>query len=1169
MVIFTQNNLKTLEKRYLLRDSNNKIIETPYQLFDRVVNTICGKDDTNKQLKQNILEMMHDLRFLPNTPTLMNAGTTNMLSACFVINIDDTLESIVHDAGWQQAFIHKMGGGVGMNFSKLRPKGDVISTTGGITTGVLGFLPIFNELSESIRQGGKRDGANMGILSISHPEIEDWILAKVGNDKFKNFNLSILIDDKFMRTLKEDGDWALHFNGKTYKTLKAKYLFNLIATSAHSCGCPGVIFVDEINKNNPLANIMTIDCTNPCVTEDTWIMTTSGPNQVKNLINEKFTAVVNGYSKDPILLDEYKSNGFFKTGEKDVYLIKTFEGFEVKLTEDHLVLIGNIKSSKFKKVKELTPEDTIVINDHYNGNISSWEGYGYSEREGYLLGLLIGDGHINKEGIYHLQTWGESDGAKNIRTIAYNYEKTFCHRSDFEGWYPINRKDTNDINRCYDMKCVSLRKICQKLNVTYENKIITPEIEKCSYDFCKNVIKGLFDSDATVNKDKMSIELSQSNINMLKTVQRILLRFGIYSIIYENRRHEQDRMMPDGKGGSKEYHCKAQHGLGIIGTNAYKYYNKIGFNDSDKTKKLENNIKNWKGKKIEDFSATIKEIIYIGKKEVYDATIANIHSFDGNGFILHNCGEMPLYVGYYNNELIAESCNLGSLNLSKYCTRKTTESFKYEFDTQQYINDIHNAVEFLDLVIDANKYPFDFIDKGTKLTRKIGLGTTGLSECLIKLRIEYGSKESIKFIEKIFEILQRESHKKSEELGKIKNYYPIYYNTDVKATLPARRNLFTTTIAPNGTTGRFMAGHPYSSGIEPPPAICMSSNIIESKIEDGIHPLLIEILKERIKYNPETIYDIDDILQKIKENGKSIQYIEEIPKDIRNLFKVAEEISIEDHIKIQSAVQKYIDNAVSKTINMPNSATIDDVKKAYTLAHENHCKGVTIYRDKCKDHQVFESTTKATKTVPIKSCPCPIEDLSPRPEILGSLSFTKKTACNTLFITPTYLGDTENSTLEALISSNGGCVAMRNGLAITISVYQRLLEMIDPTIAKKGLEILTSHLQKISCQTCIKGIEVQKHKENVKHPIDAISCPAAVGDVLKYMLDHKVETFIDGKLFTEEVNKKCFNIDFICKDENLNLSTSKRKCPECGNTLLFKQEGCMNDSCICGWGGCN
>ncbi len=187
MVKFTENNMKTLEKRYLLKDENGKIIETPDQLFDRVVNTVCGSSKVNKELKSNILEMMHDLRFLPNTPTLMNAGTTNMLSACFVVNIDDTLESIVHDAGWQQAYIHKMGGGVGMNFSKLRPKGDLIKTTGGVTTGVLGFLPIFNELSESIRQGGKRDGANMGLLSIHHPEIEDWIKAKVNNNKFRNF----------------------------------------------------------------------------------------------------------------------------------------------------------------------------------------------------------------------------------------------------------------------------------------------------------------------------------------------------------------------------------------------------------------------------------------------------------------------------------------------------------------------------------------------------------------------------------------------------------------------------------------------------------------------------------------------------------------------------------------------------------------------------------------------------------------------------------------------------------------------------------------------------------------------------------------------------------------------------------------------------------------------
>ena len=942
MVKFTENNMKTLEKRYLLKDVNGKTIETPDQMFDRVINTVCG--DSNNELKSNILEMMHDLRFLPNTPTLMNTGTTNMLSACFVINIDDTLKSIVHDAGWQQALIHKMGGGVGMNFSKLRPKGDLISTTGGVTTGVLGFLPIFNELSESIRQGGKRDGANMGILNISHPEIEDWIKAKVGNNRFRNFNLSVLIDDKFMRAVESDSEWALHFNGKIYKTVKAKYLFNLICDSSYKCGCPGVIFVDEINRNNPLKDLMWIDTTNPCVTGDTEVLTPNGVSRADSLNVGDMIKVTH----DQIFpIKKIEING-----DMTVFEIQFDNNPSIKVTKSHQFLVNK--------------PDCV-----------------------YADGTMI-----------------------NI------------------GFLPL------------------------------ENIKVGDKIRKFDYKF-----------------------------------------------------------------------------------------------------------------------ATVTSITKCQNETVYDIFEPRTDTWITNNLISRGCGEIPAFVGYYNGELIAESCNLGSQNLSKYCIPDEKHHGCYMFEMTQFVLDIHNAVEFLDLVIDANNYPFDFIDKGTKLTRKIGLGVTGLSECLIKLRMEYGSEKSIKFIENVFETLQIESHKASENIGRKKGYFPL--SNLVTDEYSTRRNLCTTCIAPTGTIGRFMLGHPYSSGIEPPPAICMSSNIIDSKIEDGIHPLLIDMLKQSTQKGDEQW--LENVIKKIKNNGKSIQHLTEIPVNIRKLFKVAEEISIEEHIKVQSTVQKYIDNAVSKTINMNNSATIDDVKKAYLLAYKTHCKGVTIYRDNCKDHQVFEASNM--QSISAKNSIWepnlePIEDLTPRPLILGALSFTKRTSCNTLFINPTYHGDMVKSALEAFVDTNGGCVAMRNGISITVSVYQRILETINPNISRKALDIVMTHLESIKCQVCLKQMEAEKHKSNIKHPVDSVSCPSALASAMRFMLNHKVETFIDGKPLTEYIS--------IHKNKNINekpilimseidkgvvkavLDINKRKCPDCGNINLLKQEGCMNESCLnCGWGGCS
>lgn len=724
---FNKNSIEILNKRYLIKNETGDIIESPEEMLERVVNVVC--DD--EILKSKMLEMMSDLRFLPNTPTLMNAGTSNMMSACFGIPIEDSLENIIHEAGWQQALIHKMGGGVGMNFTNLRPIGDLISSTGGITSGVLGFMEVFNTLSEVIRQGGKRDGANMAILSISHPEIESFVVSKIKNTRFRNFNLSVLITNEFMDALYKNKDWNLIFNGKIYKTVKAKDLFDLICSAAWECGCPGIVFEDTIAKSNPLDNIMHINTTNPC-------------------------------------------------------------------------------------------------------------------------------------------------------------------------------------------------------------------------------------------------------------------------------------------------------------------------------------------------------------------------------------GELPVFVGKYEGELIAESCNLGSLNLSKYVENK-------KFNCDKFKEDIKNAVEFLDCVIDKNQYPFEFINKGTKLTRKIGLGITGLHESMVKMEIPYSSEESINYIESVMMVLKETSHKKSEELGKIKGNYPLSSKCKIK-----RRNLFTTCIAPTGTISRLMLGHPFSSGIEPPYALSMKSYIIDSEINDGIYPILIEKLKEKGIYSK--------IIS--KKIGKSIQNIEEIPEDIKKLFLTAEEIPPEHHIRIQSTIQKYVDNAVSKTINMRNNSTVEDVSKAFIIAWKSKCKGITIYRDNSKDKQVFESKHSV--------------DLEPRESVLEAMSFRKRTGCSTLFITLTKKNGKDGA-LETFInrsSEKGGCQGLQDGLAITISLYNRYLESISHEHAMNALKLVTEHLLKKTCRSSEIAIEKQKCSGK-KCSIDSLSCPNALAQCLKFMLDKNID---------EPMGKKC---------------------PECGEETL-KKEGCMNNSCPnCGWGGCS
>lgn len=266
------NSLNVLKSRYLKRDENKNIIETPKELFQRVAGHIVKAEENYKskysksQIEETFFNLMKNLDFLPNSPTLMNAKTKiGQLSACFVLPVNDSIEEIF-DTLKYMAIIHKTGGGTGFNFSRLRPKDDLVNTTKGNASGPLSFMEIFDKATEVIVQGGRRRGANMGIIRCDHPDIIDFVEAKINNNKFSNFNLSVGITEKFMNAVLKNDNFDL-INPKTNKkqiTIKAKELFDIIASSAWHIGDPGLIFLDEINKNNPTPDLGNIEATNPC-----------------------------------------------------------------------------------------------------------------------------------------------------------------------------------------------------------------------------------------------------------------------------------------------------------------------------------------------------------------------------------------------------------------------------------------------------------------------------------------------------------------------------------------------------------------------------------------------------------------------------------------------------------------------------------------------------------------------------------------------------------------------------------------------------------------------------------------------------------------------------------------------------------------------------------------
>ncbi|MGB9732926.1 MAG: vitamin B12-dependent ribonucleotide reductase [Candidatus Micrarchaeia archaeon] len=269
------NSLVVLAARYLLKNEEGKIVETPKQLFTRVANAIASVESRYGASEEDIAKLagefynvMTRFEFMPNSPTLMNAGTRlGQLSACFVLPVGDSIVEIFDAVKWA-ALVHQSGGGTGFSFSRLRPSGDIVRSTGGVASGPISFMKVFDAATEQIKQGGKRRGANMGVLRVDHPDILNFIVAKEKEGVLENFNISVAVTEAFMQALAKDEEYSLinPRNNKEVGKLNARAVWNLMTTMAWRSGDPGVIFIDRMNStySNPVPKYGPIESTNPC-----------------------------------------------------------------------------------------------------------------------------------------------------------------------------------------------------------------------------------------------------------------------------------------------------------------------------------------------------------------------------------------------------------------------------------------------------------------------------------------------------------------------------------------------------------------------------------------------------------------------------------------------------------------------------------------------------------------------------------------------------------------------------------------------------------------------------------------------------------------------------------------------------------------------------------------
>ena len=916
------NAIKVLEKRYLLKDTDGNVIETPKQLFRRVARAIALADifyDRDADLlatEEEFYQLMCGLDFLPNSPTLMNAGTSiGQLSACFVIPVDDAISSIF-EAVKQAALIHQSGGGTGFSFSRLRPSGDVVRSTGGVASGPVSFMRVFDTGTDVIKQGGKRRGANMGMLRVDHPDIIKFITCRERNDVFNNFNISVAITDKFMQAVDDGTDYEIYNprdKGKPSGKMNARSVFNLIVSMAWKNGEPGVVFIDRINQYNPTPHVGAIESTNPCVTGDTLISTENGLERAGTLFESgrEVSVVPDGRLSGERTL---AASQVFPTGVKEVFRLKTQEGYELRLTADHQVLTER----GFVRARELKKGDTLCIQNRKGGF-----GKGGSLEEGRVFGWLVGDGFISEDKGAVLSFFGEE---QQLAPAFAEYVSGMIGGQI--GTVQVKGRSETRVSS------KRLERMLAHFGLQRNQKVCVPEYLFCaSEEMQRGFLQGAFSSDGHVSgtdEKGHSVRLTSISEIFLKDVQRMLLNFGIASKLYCNRHDERVAMLPDGKGGTAAYHCQPDHDLVVSKQNLLRFMQEVGFLSQAKQSKLAAACASFsRGPYEEKFVARFSELVSDGDEPVYDLTEPATHAFIANGIVVHNCGEQPL--------LPHESCNLGSINLAHMVTPEG------EVDWEKLRRVARTAVHFLDNVIDVNKYPLPQIDKMTKANRKIGLGVMGFADLLFTLNIAYNSEEAVKLAEKVMGFIVREGREESQLLAEKRGAFPNFKGSVFdKPGAPPMRNATITTIAPTGTLS-ILAG--CSSGVEPLFAIVFVRRVMDNTELLEVHPIFEEMARAKGFYTPE-------LMREIARTG-GLHGAKNVPDEIRRVFVTAHDITPEWHIRIQAAFQKFTDNAVSKTINFSSAATPEDVENVYRLAFKLNCKGVTVYRDGSRENQVL------------------------------------------------------------------------------------------------------------------------------------------------------------------------------------------------------------------------
>jgi len=1097
---WSESALRVLRERYLARQGK-AVLETPEEMCWRVAACIAHAEakygKTPEQVEaiaQQFYDLMVDSIFLPNSPTLMNAGKDNGLqySACYVLPVGDSMEEIFESVK-NAAIIHKSGGGTGFAFSRLRPKDALVRSTEGKASGPISFLRVFNGATEAVKQGGTRRGANMGILRVDHPDILEFIESKLDGG-ITNFNISAAITDRFMEALRADGEYDLvePHTGAVTGRLRAREVFDRIVQAAWRTGDPGLFFVDRCNagRANPTPTLDKVEATNPCgeqplypneacfapetrITTDRGLETVAGLYARQQLGETVLVATnLNGQGRHIV----FRPAVVVKVGVKPTVRVTLSNGQQIRVTPDHRILTQD----GWKEAGTLCREDRVCIQTGMAGPLAITSTDGDLQR---MLGWFTGDGWFTD--VVGL-TFGPQDELAFQRLV------------------PIWRQFTGSAARVQTQQATMVRCVgTERTEAIAAFKAYGfapgrgPEKRAPKFVFTApkeeqmRYLQGLFGADGSKTHRKPQVTLTSASLELLRDVQLLLLNVGMRSNIkyYPHR--------PTGRAWGQ---------LKVNGESYHRFLDLIGFPLTPQKQERCDQFP-WQRIKQDRLAVGVASVVGDEEVEVYDVSEPVTHSLIAEGMIVHNC-------------------NLGSLNLAKFV--KPGDSVE-GIDWAGMQRAIRLSVRFLDDVIEVNPYPLPEINEAVKKYRRIGLGVMGWADVLCCLGIPYDSEAALELGDRVMAFIQEKGHEESRRLAEERGPFPTWAQS-IYRDKGMLRNSTVTTIAPTGTISIIAD---CSSGIEPLFAVAFEHRVGERRLS-FVNKHFETIAKARGLYS-------EALMQKVVEWG-TLRGLAEVPEDVRRVFVTAHEVAPEWHVRHQAVFQRHTDNGVSKTINLPNSATPEDVRQAYLLAYETGCIGITVFRDGCKGTQVLHVGTGAKeKEKEGEAQASPLASVQPRPRVVQGVTYRTDTPLGTAYITVNHNGQGEPLEVFANVGKVGSeTAAVSEAIGRLISLCLRLA---SPVAAKERVRQIVEQLG---------GIGGSRHlgfgKERVRSLPDAIA---------KVLAEHVGMTEAEEQTQAQLTLPERTGPPIKVGDP----------CPECGEATLAYEEGCLK--CYgCGFAEC-